>query len=95
MTSRGKIVRLAEQSNETLRGQVPQTPAVVKDLHLIEAALAADRIVISLDDNARAFFRVDAAKEVVWVNPVDQGGHAICWLRQGANPVDEWKLGTQ
>lgn len=95
MTSRGKIVRLTISPNEDLRNQVRSTAAVLKDLHLIEAALAVDGIVVSLDENARGFFRVDAAADVIWLNPVDEGGHAIYWLRQGANPVEEWKLGRK
>jgi hypothetical protein len=93
MRSRGKIVSLTIVLNESLRSQVPATGAVQKDLHLIEAALVTDRIVISLDDNARASFRVDAAKEVIWVNPVAEGGHVIYWLNKGASNVEEWKLG--
>ncbi|GAB4196442.1 MAG: hypothetical protein Fur006_43950 [Coleofasciculaceae cyanobacterium] len=46
-----------------------------KDLRLIEAALATDKTVISLDDNtARKFFgraavQVNELKDIVWVNP--------------------------
>ncbi len=48
---------------------------MLKDLRLIEAAIATDKIVISLDDNtARKFFiraasQVDKLKNIVWVNP--------------------------
>jgi len=95
MRSRGKTVSLTIVPNEGLRSQVPATAAIRKDLHLIEAALATDNIVISLDDSACASFRVDAAKEVVWVNPVAEGGHALYWLNKGAGNVEEWKLGYQ
>src|ERR1700730_3874163 len=54
MRSRGKIVSLTSVLHESLRSQVPATGAVQKDLHLVEAALGVDRIVLSLDDNARA-----------------------------------------
>lgn len=93
MRSRGKTVSLTIVRDESLRSQVPVTEALQKDLHLIEAALATDGIVISLDDNARASFQVDAAKDVIWVNPVAEGGHAIYWLNKGASNVEEWKLG--
>jgi hypothetical protein len=64
---------------------------MTKDLCLIEAALATDKIVISLDDNtARKFFseasvKIDELKDIVWVNPdkVDEE-QPIEWLRNGA-----------
>lgn len=55
-------------------------------MHLIEAALVSDRIVISLDDHARTELCVPIAAEVMWINPVAQGGHVIYWLRNGADP---------
>ena len=93
MRSRKKIVDLADVPDEEVRRQVPGSGAVQKDLHLVEAALATDKIVVSLDDRAQAALCVDATRDVVWVNAVAEGGHAIYWLRNGANPVDEWKLG--
>jgi hypothetical protein len=67
------------------------TAEMTKDLCLIEAALATDKIVISLDDNtARKFFseasvKIDELKDIVWVNPdkVDEE-QPIEWLRNGA-----------
>jgi hypothetical protein len=93
MRSRDKIVDLGNVENEQVRQQVRLFKAVLKDLHLVEAALATDKIVVSLDDRAAADLRVDATKHVVWVNAVAEGGHAIYWLRAGAKPKEEWKLG--
>ena len=64
---------------------------MTKDLCLIEAALATDKIVISLDDNtarkffSEAFVKIDELKDIVWVNPdkVDEE-QPIEWLRNGA-----------
>src|ERR1700693_6302300 len=53
MRTRNKVVDIAEVQNEELRRQVPLSAAIQKDLHLIEAALATDRVVISLDDRAQ------------------------------------------
>ena len=93
MTSKAKVQDVADVRNEQLRAEAPNTPSAQKDLHLIEAALATDRIVISLDNRARTELAVHTAAEVMWVNPVDEGGHVIYWLNKGAEPVDEWKLG--
>src|SRR3984957_2975155 len=50
MTSRAKVEGIADVRNEDLRAEAPATASAQKDLHLIEAALATDKIVISLDD---------------------------------------------
>src|SRR5207249_2170396 len=60
-----------------------------KDAHLIEAALATDLRVVSLDDAARGHFcrlaaSVDSLQRVVWVNPVIEGDEVIDWLTAGA-----------
>ena len=92
MRTRNKVVDIADVPNEEVRSQVPSSRAIQKDLHLIEAALATDKVVISLDDRAQADLCVDATKEVTWVNAVAEGGHAIYWLRDGAPPKNEWRL---
>lgn len=93
MRTRNKVVDITDVRNEEVRRQVAVSRAVQKDLHLIEAALATDRVVISLDDRAQAALCVEATREVTWVNAVAEGGHAIYWLRDGAPAKNEWKLG--
>ena len=95
MTSKAKVEAIADVRNDELRAQAPRTASAQKDLHLVEAALVTDKIVISLDDRARTELAVDAAAEVMWVHPVDEGGHVIYWLNKGAEPVEEWKLGRR
>jgi len=77
MRSRKKVVDIADVQNDEVRRQVPESRAIRKDLHLIEAALATDQIVISLDDRAQTELCVEATQEVTWVNAVAEGGHAI------------------
>lgn len=60
MRSRGKIVDIEGIQNDEVRKQVRLSQAVEKDLHLVEAALATDRIVVSLDDRAQGDLRVEA-----------------------------------
>lgn len=95
MRSRDKIIDITVVKNDQVRRQLVMTTAVQKDLHLIEAALETDKIVVSLDDRAQAQLRVEATKDVMWVNAVLEGGHAVYWLRNGAPVVEEWKLGHQ
>lgn len=69
-----------------------QRAQIVKDIRLLEAALASDKIVISLDENtARKFFNiaaqtVTALQTITWVNPdrIKQET-PITWLENGAN----------
>lgn len=66
---------------------------MLKDIHLIGAALRADGIVASLDENARTLFSVAELKAIIWVNPVSERLRIQQWLEEGAPPVEEWKLG--
>jgi hypothetical protein len=95
MRTRDKVVDIIVPPNEDVRSQVRMSKAVQKDLHLVEAALATDKIVVSLDDRASRQLCVNETRDVVWVNAVSEGGHAIYWLRNGAPPVEAWKLGAQ
>lgn len=70
---------------------------MLKDFHLIEAAIATDRRIISLDDSAQKLF-CDLSKsftemqDVLWVNPVSGAEYVISWLKKGAPNEDQWKL---
>ena len=63
-----------------------------RDACLIEAALATDRTVASLDEQVRALFRqaadqVGELRAIVWVNPEREEDDPILWLERGA-PVE-------
>jgi hypothetical protein len=78
-----------------------QRQEMFKDIRLIEAALATDKTIISLDDKtARRFFAKAAAefdelKTIVWVNPGKIEENSIEWLQNGAEPERERSLGFQ
>lgn len=66
-----------------------EVKALEKDFHLIEAAMANDRSVVSLDEVVRKLFKAAAQsvvpiKKVVWVNPVEPAEDAVGWLKGGA-----------
>ena len=55
---------------------------MLKDCLLIEAALATDKIVISLDEKVRRYFNqasvtVKNLKVILWINPEKSGDKAI------------------
>lgn len=104
MYARKKIVRSETPPNDALRTGIrtssltpEEREAALKDVHLIEAALAADHTVISNDETARSLFRsitqeVGLLKMVVWVNPVRPEEHAIEWLEGGAKKEQQRRL---
>jgi hypothetical protein len=55
---------------------------LLKDCHLVEAALATDCRVASLDERARGHFAtlaaaIEALRVIVWVNPATAREHAM------------------
>jgi PAS domain-containing protein len=101
-----KLVMRHVLANQNLRRRVLRSvpprcdpEEVLKDMPLIEAALAADGTIVSCDRPARDAFggaarEVRELREIVWVNPADVGEEALtAWLEEGAPPRDEWTLG--
>lgn len=100
MHARKKIVAVEVTIDEAFRERLAdlgrnseQRAAMLKDLHLVEAALHADRIIVSLDDMARALFHIPELNTITWVNPVFEKEQIQSWLREGAPPIDRWRLG--
>ena len=72
--------------------------AVEKDLHLVGAALASDRRVLSGDDRMREDLRaltaeVRALTKVHWANPEAAG--CLDWLSRAAPDDRAWQLGPR
>ncbi len=105
MEARKKVHHIEVTSQDKLYDKIECTTtsekdcqAMFKDLHLIEAALSTDRIVISLDETARKLFsqtaqRVGELKSVMWVNPDKTEDRAIDWLEAGAKPDKNRQIG--
>jgi hypothetical protein len=71
--------------------------AVLKDIHLVEAAIQADEIVISCDNKMRELLctlsgQSTEIKDIVWVNPVNDYESASDWLQKGCERDDVRKL---
>lgn len=77
--------------------------AMLKDCHLIDAALASDYRVISLDDTVKNLFsattgNIDDLRTILWVNPAHDYVKVIGWLKDSA-PIEgkqwqAWRLGN-
>ena len=98
MYARKKIDYINPQEDETLKNKVASTAnrvkdveAVEKDFHLLQAALATDQSIISLDETIRQLFaqasqQVGEIRGIVWVNPDRTEEQPIAWLQSGAPP---------
>lgn len=100
MVARKKVCPLVIASDIGLRKKIEASTknkrsqeAMEKDCHLVEAAIAADQIVLSLDETARGLFdqaavRVGELRVVVWANPSKPEDGCLPWLEAGA-PVEK------
>ncbi len=76
-----------------------QKAIVAKDAHLIEAAIATDRLVTSRDESVRGVFKgasdqVSDLKQIVWVNPTRDEETPVEWLQNGARAEAHRMLGV-
>lgn len=102
---RTKVIDIRSQENQDLRSEIEKAAPdahiariMLKDVRLIEAALVADRIVVSLDDKARGHFanashRVPVLQTIVWINPNVKTNKFLKWLEEGAKPSKAFMLG--
>jgi len=106
MTTRGAVIFLDIKASNKLRREieravaprVAELKAMRKDFHLLEAALATDQNIVSLDEIVRALFdraavSVVALKNIVWVNPDKPSEEPIVWLEKNAKPERKRMLG--
>lgn len=103
MLSRKQFLVLRTEPDTGLRDDIfalecgaAQRREMLKDVHLVEAALATDRIVISAEENVLALFNrfiagLRLSHAVAWVNPAPDGVACAAWLQQGA-PLAQSRL---
>ena len=85
---------------EAIAASDKEREIMVKDLRLVEAAIATDRTVISLDNKVRQCFTkvavdVERLKDIIWVNPAQIAEKPLDWLQNGAEPEIGRSLGFQ
>lgn len=107
MEARKKVLREQDLPQEELREKVAAAvpndkrhEAVLKDFHMIEAALLTDRRVLSLDEVVRRLLSSAAAnvgelRNVLWMNPADDSKEIVAWLARGAPSARTWCLGFE
>lgn len=106
MLGRRKFTYVEDVTKPELRDAIASLPltenevaAALKDVHLVEAALASDRVVVSCDREARSILRkaarhVPQLRDIMWVNPTEDPDRVIHWLSQGAGRQAEFLLGS-
>jgi hypothetical protein len=86
---------------EALAETGEQREEMTKDILLLEAAIATDQRIASLDENTARKYFTKAAKEIVkiqqlvWVNPSKEKENPIEWLKNDAPADAERTLGYQ
>jgi hypothetical protein len=107
MGRKGKLLRPAIGRDAALRSKInhlglpgSSRQEIEEDLHLVEAALAHDRIVVSRDDSVHELLRSITGncveiRKVVWCNPVTLADEVLVWLSNGAPVVKVWQLGSK
>ena len=108
MDARKKVAYISGPENEELREKILSTAAtdkqhdaLEKDIHLIEAAVAADQTIMSLDEAARTLFHeasrtVGELRSIAWVNPeASEQDQVTAWLEAGAESENELTLGYE
>ena len=105
MVARRKVWSAKTARHELLRTKVDGAQltkanrnAVTKDLHLVEASLMADGIVISIDRSAHDSFSALASsvkqlKSIAWVDPTVDPERLQFLLRSGRELPREFRLG--
>lgn len=97
MTARKKVHRLVDVQDANLRLQinesvmaVDKTNALLKDIHLIEAAIRSDSIIISCDQRVQKLINeaaqtTTAIRLICWCDPCQELDEAVNWVASGAS----------
>lgn len=105
MIARKRFVYINPPQNSPLSDKIEITAnrerdieALRKDFHLLQAALATDQTIISLDETIRGLFKrasqqVGEIRDLIWVNPDRTAEEQpISWLQNGAPPEPHRQL---
>ena len=104
MESRGKVARVGDLPDlgreiDSAAKTASDRKAMLKDAHLIAAAMAADGVIASRDARARDLFAGIAADvkglgTIAWQHIDEADADALRWLRAGARPDRSLRLAS-
>ena len=107
MNARKRVLRIDFEQFYELRKKLEKLEftdkdkeAMMKDIHLVEAALKTGQVILSSDDIARSLFRIASRRvgeirHIIWVNPVHDEEKVIPWLDNGASREKHRCLGFE
>ncbi|MBM4030998.1 MAG: hypothetical protein FJ291_04340 [Planctomycetes bacterium] len=89
---------ILDQLVDTLSLSRSDRKALLKDLHLVKAALAAELVIVSCDNEVRGILRdatgrIPELRDIAWVNPVEDPELVLRWLSEGAPRRQELLVG--
>ena len=79
---------------------VPEQNIMLKDCHLLEAALASEQRIISKDEAAYFHFyqasaTISQLRLIMWASPMRVADSCVDWLVTGAKPETKRKIGRR
>ena len=104
MMARKRITALPVSADTILRNKLKACPssekdceAMLKDVHLLEAALASDNRIISCERVVRILFAhacstVSEIRHILWAKPDNEEEKVIGWLEKGTPDEDHRRL---
>jgi hypothetical protein len=95
---RNRVIEMAGQKIGQTKITEEICQIILKDCHLLEAALTTDKVILALDEKARKPLKttaqvVEEISPIVWVNPDKPEEGTIAWLEAGAEPEKHRQLG--
>jgi hypothetical protein len=106
MTARKKIRKLENVQDDDLRNQMSESAmtideinAILKDIHLIEAALRSDSIIISCDQRMQKLLTeaaqtTAAIRLICWSDPCRELDECVNWVASGASVEMSRRFGS-
>lgn len=107
MKSRSLLVEVEDEPDKGVAGALRKLAAhpdvlaiMLKDKHLLEAALVAHQTVLSMDETAYYHFydavgTISQIRQVMWVNPERAADECVEWLIRGARPETNRRIGIR
>ena len=107
MKSRGSLVEVDDEPDTGIAGALRKLPVhpdilaiMLKDKHLLEAALLAHQTVLSMDETAYYHFyaaanAISQIRPVMWTNPERAVDDCVTWLISGARPETNRRIGIR
>ncbi len=104
MYARRKVTVVSDEVDQPLRDSVndlnlsdSDRAAILKDIHLIEAARTSNKTVVSLDERAKRLMikscsTIRKLRGLLWINPAMSPEQATNWLNARAPLPDEFLL---